>query len=138
MGLFGKKVDVIIAFVGKYTQRVSSLQERAIMNTYRARLQSLINLHYPGVTRYRVWYFKNWTDDIYSTSTLRRLADDGFSAFDSGEKKNLYDAIEKALILKYSVIRSDYHPTVVVETIEPYTGIFVVLCKVSVNEKKLQ
>ncbi len=138
MGLFGKKVDVIIAFVGKYTQRVSSLQERSVMNTYRARLQTLIHHNYPDVKQYRVWYFKNWSDDIYSTSTLHSVAEDGFNAYDSGEKKNLFNAMEKALILKYSVMKSDYHPTVVVETIDPYTGIFVVLCKVKVDEKKLQ
>ena len=95
MGLFDKKTDVVIAFVGKYTQRVSSLQERAIANTYRARLQSLIHHHYPGVSRYRVWFFRNWTDGIYSTSTLRRVAEDGFNAYDSGEKKDLFDKIEK-------------------------------------------
>ena len=138
MGLFGKKVDVCIAFVGKYTQRVSSLQERAIMTTYRARLQSLIHHHYPGLNQYRVWFFGNWTNDIYSASTLQRVGMDGFNAFDSGEKKNLCDAIEKALVLQYGVMRWDNHPAVVVETIAPYTGVFVVLCKVSVKEKKLQ
>ena len=137
MGLFGKKVDVIIAFVGKYTQRVSPIQEQAIMNTYKARLQSLVHHNYPGVNRYRVWYFRNWTDDIYSAATLNSVAENGFSAYDSGEKKNLFDAIEKALILKYSVMKSDYHPTVILESIEPYSGVFVILCKVSVNEKKL-
>ena len=138
MVLFGKKVEAVIAFVGKYTQRVSALQERAITNTYRPRLQSLIRHHYPGVSEYRVWFFRNWTDEIYSDSTLRRVAADGFNAYDSGEKKDLYDKIEKALILKYSVMKSDLHPTVVVETVDPYTGIFVILCKVQVNEKKLQ
>ncbi len=138
MGLFGNKVDVCIAFVGKYSQRVNSIQERAVMNTYRARLQQLIHQKYPGVMQYRVWFFRNWTDEVYSASTLRKVAEDGFNAYDSGEKKTLADAIEKALVLKYNVMRWDCHPAVVVETIEPYTGIFVVLCKVSVNEKKLQ
>ena len=138
MGLFGKKTEVIIAFVGKYTQRVSPMQERAITNTYRARLQSLIHHHYPGISQYRVWFFRNWTDEVYSTTTLRKVAEDGFNAYDSGEKKDLFDKIEKALILKYSVMKSDYHPTVIVETIDPYTGIFVILCKVAVDEKKLQ
>ena len=138
MGLFGKKTEVIIAFVGKYTQRVSPMQERAITNTYRARLQSLIHHHYQGISQYRVWFFRNWTDEVYSTTTLRKVAEDGFNAYDSGEKKDLFDKIEKALILKYSVMKSDYHPTVIVETIDPYTGIFVILCKVAVDEKKLQ
>ena len=137
MGLFEKKVDVIIAFVGKYTQRVSSIQERAIINTYRARLESLVHHNYPGVNRYRVWYFRNWTEEIYSASTLRRLGEDGFSAYDSGEKRNLYEAIERALTLKYGIRKSDSHPTVVVETMDPYTGVFVVLCKLKIKESKL-
>ena len=87
MALFDKKVEAVIAFVGKYTQRVSALQERAITNTYRPRLQSLVRHHYPGVSEYRVWFFRNWTDEIYSDSTLRRVAADGFNAYDSGEKK---------------------------------------------------
>ena len=72
MGLFGNKVEVCIAFVGKYSQRVGPLQERAVMNSYRARLQSLIQLKYPGLTRYRVWFFGNWTDEVFSASTLRK------------------------------------------------------------------
>ena len=53
------------------------------------------------------------------------------------EIKELHDAIEKVLILEYRVMKSDYHPTVVLETIDPYTGIFVVLCKMKVKESKL-
>ena len=119
-------------------QRVSSLQERMITNTYRARLQSLIHHHYPGVNRYRVWFFRNWTDEIHSSSTLRRAAEEGFNACGSGEKKDLCGKIERALILKYGVMKSDDHPTVIEESIDPYTGIFVIVCKVSVKESKLK
>ena len=71
MALFGNKVEICIVFVGKHSQQVNALQEKAIINTYHARLKSLIHLHYPGLSRYHSWFFSDWSSQAYSIYTAQ-------------------------------------------------------------------
>ena len=135
MGLFGKskKVDACIAFVGSCSSAVSPNNEK-----------QLIMYHHPRVLRFAeqtcpelplaVWYWNDWSKRVYSPSVLREVEKNGFSAYDTGDKKKLFDEIFEILVLQHgvSVGKLDYSPACMIDQ-----GLFVLLFRVPVKESTL-
>lgn len=139
MGLFEKKVEACIVFVGEYTDSYMGvkgigLEKDRFRELYRHKLHDLLG----GREHVRVWYFDDWSSRKYRISTLLNVKEKGFSAFDEGEKKELLDEIEKILILHYGTAMQDHHPNCVISQDIVFTGSFCILCKVKIKEKKLQ
>ena len=139
MGLFGKKAEAVIVFVGDYTDSYSGvrgigLDKERFRELYKHQLHALLK----DVKHVRVWYFDDWSSKKYRISTLLDVKQKGFSAFDEGEKKELLDEIEKVLILHYGSAMQDHHPSWLIDQGSLFIGSFCILCKLKIKEKKLQ
>ena len=136
MGLFDKKIEACIAFIGKYGEYwegVSREQEKALAKGYRDRLDLIVAINRVGDLPVVPWFFSDWSGHVYDSVTIYRAKERGFGGKISGEHALLCDEIRKLLIEKYGIVEFDPKPICVMDE----EGIFVVLCRVTAKKKDL-
>ena len=133
MGLFGKKVEICVAFVGRCSRGVDLRNEEQMSLLYAPQVRRFAEETCPGLPL-RAWYWSDWSGRVYAESVLRDVRDNGFGAYDTGDKKKLFDELMEPLVLRYGVGVGglDFHPACLIDR-----GVFVLLCKVRVKEAKL-
>ena len=134
MGLFNrkKKVEACIAFVGRSNASPFENDEQFV-RVYGGQVRRLVEEKCEGLP-YAIWYKGSWTQRCYSQSVIREIADNGFSAYDSGDKKRLFDEITEILILRNGVGmgKMDYSPICLHDQ-----NMFIIFCRVHVREDTL-
>ena len=139
MGLFEKKVEACIAFVGEYTDSYSGVKGIGFeKEQYETLYRNLLHERLKGQEYMRVWYFDDWSSKKYRISTLLDVRQKGFSPFDDGEKKELLDELEKVLILHYGSAMQDHHPSCVIDQNAVFAGSFCIICKLKIKKSKLE
>ena len=136
MGLFSrkKKVDACIAFIGFCGSSSLYGDSRRVALLYGPQIRRLVDDKCGG----RPFIIRNsdsWTRNRYSRSVIQSVEKNGFSAFDTGDKKKLFDELSKTLFMEYNVgfRKLDLSPVCLCDG-----EIFVILCRVPVSEEILQ
>ena len=125
MGLFGKKIDACIAFVGKYENAIPVEEEYDYAQSYRDRLTRLAAQN-TGDLPVVAWFFSDWSEHVYSTQTLTEIRSRGFSPDDTGEKRQLFEEMVAIVAFRHKIQMMDYNPVCLIDG----DGVFVILCRV--------
>ena len=133
MGLFEKKTDAVIVFVGLSYGVIRPGDEDHVSMYYSGWAGRLAKERFPGLP-VKVWCFGDWTKQTYGERVLREVQENGFGAFDTGEKKKLFDEIYRVLALEYGVGVNgiDYSPACATNR-----SVFALMLKVRVKPSKL-
>lgn len=132
MGLFGKKIDACIAFVGKYEDLIPPEEEYKYAQSYRSHLARLTAQNCGGMPVV-AWFFSDWSQHVYSTQTLTELRTRGFAPGDTGEKRQLFEEMVAIVAFRHKIQMMDYNPICLVDG----DGIFVILCRVKGKAENL-
>ena len=132
MGLFGKKIEACLAFVGKYEDAIPVTEEYEYAQSYRNRLARLVAQNC-GQIPVVAWFFSDWSKHVYSTQTLTEIRNGGFSPADTGEKRQLFEEMAAIVAFRHKIQMMDYSPVCLIDG----DGVFVVLCRVTGKAKNL-
>ena len=135
MGLFSrkKKTDACIAFVGAFGAASVLGSDEHFALIYGGQVHRAIEEKCAGLP-FAVWFKGSWTQRYYGKNVIRDVENNGFSAWDTGDKKQLFDEITQILILEHGVGmgKLDYSPICLYDQ-----NVFFILCRVPVREDTL-
>ena len=133
MGLFEKRVEACIAFVGMTNSALRLKKEEDLRFLYGRQVARYASFHYEDLPL-EVLYFSDWTSRVYPVSLIDEVSEKGFSAFDSGDKEKLHKEMMKVLVSEYGLGMHgiDAHPKCFTDQ-----GLFCILCRVRVKESSL-
>ena len=135
MGLFDKKAEACIAFVGKYGEEGAAItrsREREQARACRENL-NLITAMKCGDLPVLPCFFSDWSDQVYDSGTLYAVQSRGFAGTLSGERAQLRDALCAFLAENYGVTEPEPHPDCILDN----GGVFYILCRVTASKQAL-
>ena len=135
MGLFDKKVEACIAFVGRYGEEGAAItlsQERERARACRESLELMTAMKCSGLPVLPC-FFSDWSDQVYDSGTLYAVQSRGFAGTLSGERAQLRDELRAFLAGNYGVTELEPHPDCILDN----GGVFFILCRVTANKRAL-
>lgn len=128
MGLFGKKPESTIVFVGEFTDNLGAMgvmglgmDKKNFRDYYRPRLSEQMDGAEPAAT----FWFDEWSRRQYRLMTLLDVKEKGLTPMDMGERGVLMKEVTEKLTAKYGkgLRMKDLCPDCVIEQ-GRYAGIF--------------
>ena len=135
MGLFDRKAEACIAFVGRYGEEgeaIPRLQERERAKDCRESLDLVTAMKCGGLPVLPC-FFSDWSDQAYDSGTLYTVQSQGFAGKLSGERARLRDEIRSFLSENYGVTEVEAHPDCILDN----DGVFFILCRVTAGRRQL-